>query len=190
MPEEEEDFISLDAFEAELARDIPGMRRALEEEHERLAICQDTRDTLKSLRKSLGSTQADIAHALDMTQPAVSKLEAGDNDMGLMTLCRYAGALGLRPTISFVPTRTSYRYGDDQTAVIEALENLPLDLLPQSPHTLSDDSSADQSATYAPVAELASELDRALSQRLAAEIPRLVMAICQGLNRPSATAEA
>lgn len=48
---------------------------------------------LKALRAAFDKTQTDIAHAAEMTQGDVSKLEAR-GDMKLSTLSRYVAALG------------------------------------------------------------------------------------------------
>jgi hypothetical protein len=48
---------------------------------------------LRSLRAALGKTQVDVAHATEMDQGDVTKLESG-SDMHVSTLARYARALG------------------------------------------------------------------------------------------------
>lgn len=53
----------------------------------------DSFTTLYELRKQRGVTQADLARALAVSQPAVSKIERGD-DPSLSTLRKYVEALG------------------------------------------------------------------------------------------------
>jgi len=48
---------------------------------------------LAELRKSTGSTQSDLAKKLNVSQPALSKLESQD-DMQISTLSRLIDALG------------------------------------------------------------------------------------------------
>jgi hypothetical protein len=62
---------------------------------------KDRRLTLQTLRVALGKTQADIAHAAEMDQGDVSRLEARD-DRKLSTLGRYAAALGGRLEVAVV----------------------------------------------------------------------------------------
>ena len=95
--------LSLDQFKRKVADQAPGFDQALEKESAHLAFCKETRDSLRQLRDDLSISQKDLAAKMQMSQPGVSKIENGEGDLGLMTLSRYAEALGLRPTLSFVP---------------------------------------------------------------------------------------
>lgn len=50
---------------------------------------------LLQARKLRGMTQADVAEAMGVTQPAVSSFESYDNDPRLSTVRRYAHAVGV-----------------------------------------------------------------------------------------------
>ena len=50
---------------------------------------------LREIREELGVTQKELAERMDLTQPTISALEAGDLDRsGLATLTSYVEALG------------------------------------------------------------------------------------------------
>lgn len=68
------------------------------------AFCQVVRQELRARRKALGVEQKDIAERMDISQPAVSKIENGEGDIGLKSIARYASAIGLKPVILFIPT--------------------------------------------------------------------------------------
>lgn len=95
--------LSLDEFKRKVADQAPGFDQALEKESAHLAFCKETRESLRQFRDDLSISQKDLAAKMQMSQPGVSKIENGEGDLGLMTLSRYAEALGLRPTLSFVP---------------------------------------------------------------------------------------
>lgn len=60
---------------------------------ERIEEAYDALLNLADLREARGITQAQLAEMLDVSQPAVSKIERGEN-VGLSTLIRYVQALG------------------------------------------------------------------------------------------------
>jgi transcriptional regulator with XRE-family HTH domain len=95
--------LSLEQFKRKVADQAPGFDQALEKESAHLAFCKETRESLRQFRDDLSISQKDLAAKMQMSQPGVSKIENGEGDLGLMTLSRYAEALGLRPSISFVP---------------------------------------------------------------------------------------
>lgn len=78
----------------ELAKPIDGdpVRRARVEE---LKNAYDALLALHELRETVGSTQAEVARGLDVSQPYVAKLEKR-GDMSLATLASYLAVLGGR----------------------------------------------------------------------------------------------
>jgi transcriptional regulator with XRE-family HTH domain len=73
-----------------------------DEERVRLA-CQQLRQNLRQHRKALGLDQAEIADRLEIGQSAISKIENGHGDIGIMTFLRYADAVGLAVEIALRP---------------------------------------------------------------------------------------
>jgi len=88
------------AFRERAGREVPELRDALAGEADAQEFCRAVRDELRTHRKASGIDQATLASAMDLTQPAVSRIERGSGDMGLMTLFRYARALGLKPFLT------------------------------------------------------------------------------------------
>lgn len=78
---------SLDDIPASLRH---GEQAAIEAQHD--ALKQDV-EGLRELRQITGKAQADIASALNITQPSVSKIEK-QTDMHLSTLRSYVEAVG------------------------------------------------------------------------------------------------
>jgi predicted transcriptional regulator len=62
--------------------------------------CACTRD-LRALRGD--RLQGDIANKLEITQPAISKIESGDENLTLSTLDSYSKALGFQVCITWKP---------------------------------------------------------------------------------------
>jgi transcriptional regulator with XRE-family HTH domain len=62
-------------------KDVAARRRALA-------------DDLVARRIALGLTQTEVAARMGTSQSAVARLEAGDNDLRLSTIERYAAAVG------------------------------------------------------------------------------------------------
>ena len=78
-------------MEAELSE--PKFRQAVEETLNQMRIEQD----LAELRERRAMSQAQVAKALGITQPAVARLESGRaKNIELRTLVRYAAVLGAR----------------------------------------------------------------------------------------------
>lgn len=92
------------ALRNRLAAESPGFALAIDVERQSERFCQEVRDGLRGQRKKMGLDQVAVAKRLDMTQSAVSKIEAGEGDIGLKTVFRYAQSLGLRPVCVFIPT--------------------------------------------------------------------------------------
>ncbi|MGH2390508.1 MAG: helix-turn-helix domain-containing protein [Chloroflexota bacterium] len=84
-------------FFADLGAKTPA-EKALVAEYEAL-----TRTVLRlaELREKRGVTQQDLAHALHVRQPTLSKFEHGE-DMRVQTLTKYIGALGGKLRLSVV----------------------------------------------------------------------------------------
>ncbi len=64
---------------------------------------------LKKARKKRKMTQQDVAKLLHTQKPAISRLEAGNSDIrhfpSLLTIAKFATALGYHLTIGLVPMR-------------------------------------------------------------------------------------
>lgn len=88
------------------SRGRPHVISAIEKEQLVEEFCQGIRAKLKNVREKLGLEQKDVAKTMEIGQPAVSRIENGAGDIGLKTLCRYADAVGMRPYIVFMPSRT------------------------------------------------------------------------------------
>ena len=66
------------------------------------------------LRRERGLSQVTVAKLLGVSQPAVAKIESGkDKNLGVVTLAKYAAALGAKVMIKF-----DTRSGFQQTKVI------------------------------------------------------------------------
>jgi ribosome-binding protein aMBF1 (putative translation factor) len=75
----------------EQAMQDPEYRR----EYERTQLASDVAIKVIGYRIDHGLTQAELARLLDMRQPHVARLEAGDHEPSVATLARLADALGL-----------------------------------------------------------------------------------------------
>ncbi len=92
---------SFEEFEAELLK-RPGVRKAYED-------LQPKYDLIRALikrRNELGISQQNLAAMIGTKQPAISRLESGDNNSTLGTLTRVADALGLEVRLSLLPKRS------------------------------------------------------------------------------------
>lgn len=69
-------------------------RRANLERHRKEALREHVRYELAELRKSRGRTQVELAAALGVEQPTVSRTERRSSDPHLSTLRQYVEALG------------------------------------------------------------------------------------------------
>jgi transcriptional regulator with XRE-family HTH domain len=68
-----------------------------------VAFCMSVRGELRRRRNKLALDQSQVGQKLNLSQSAVSKIENGRGDIGLLTVYEYADAVGLRPVVSFVP---------------------------------------------------------------------------------------
>lgn len=94
---------SFDAFKHEMLEAYPGVRAKFEElELARQFVARMRRD-LVAARRRQGLRQSDVAAALGVSQPVISRIE-GDRagDIGLATIYRYAVACGQVPLVTFV----------------------------------------------------------------------------------------
>jgi predicted transcriptional regulator len=66
---------------------FPGFRQMAERRH-------SLSGQLVSIRRELGLSQTEVAARMGTSQSAVARFEAGDLDVRLSTIERYAGALG------------------------------------------------------------------------------------------------
>lgn len=89
-------------FEVELLRK-PEIRR----EYEALKPKYEMIKTLIERRNHLRISQTQLAKTIGTKQPAISRLERGDNNITLYTLHRVANALGLDLDISLKAQKTT-----------------------------------------------------------------------------------
>jgi transcriptional regulator with XRE-family HTH domain len=115
---------SLAAFIDDLASEDPGLAAALAADRGHEALCEAARADLRRLRKLMELPQTEVARRLGATQPAVSAFENASGDVGLVALARYASALGLRPTIQFLPSADVQSDPERLRLVVDALTRL------------------------------------------------------------------
>lgn len=172
--------LSLSEYRARLSASHPEFAAGLREEEAHLAQCGRVRDDLRQLRELLEVSQAELAERLGATQSAVSRLENGGGDIGLLTICRYAAALGLRPTVSFVPNAASYADAPTLARVNRAVERLSAarreaiaeqDALPVAP-----------GAQEAVAAERAVRVSEAMAQQLLSDLSQAMSAYSAAWN--------
>ncbi len=101
------------ALRDRLSKSSPGFAKASDAEARMEAFCASVRNDLQLRRRDKKLNQEEVAGRLNLTQSAISKIEVGDGDIGLRTLYRYAGAIGLRPVVTFMP--------DEEREVVETL---------------------------------------------------------------------
>jgi ribosome-binding protein aMBF1 (putative translation factor) len=77
----------------------PEIRR----EHERTALAHAVAMRVIGYRSEHGLSQTGLARLLDMQQPAIARLEAGDHEPSLATLSRLARVLGIEFHIDITP---------------------------------------------------------------------------------------
>jgi transcriptional regulator with XRE-family HTH domain len=94
------------AFAAELAENVPGFAEAAEIEREADQFCQSVRKSLAQQRAMKCLEQSALAREMGLSQPAISRIERGEGDIGLKTIFRYSRALGLKPYLTFAPSVT------------------------------------------------------------------------------------
>ncbi|OCW58981.1 helix-turn-helix domain-containing protein [Hoeflea olei] len=116
--------LTLDQFTRKVSAQAPNFTKALKQEQAHLRYCAKIREDLKRLREDMGMKQSEVAEQLEMSQPAVSRIENGEGDIGLVTLCRYAAALGMEPTISFAPAASTYGHRDHLARTVRAIGKL------------------------------------------------------------------
>ena len=119
-----------------IAEEVPEFADALRKEREHFAFCKDVRTVLQRMRSESQLNQSEIAERMDTTQPAVSKIENGDGDIGLMTLSRYAAALGMQVSVSFCPAASNSAATDPSVSLIEAATDSSESLIETAFYTL------------------------------------------------------
>lgn len=77
-------------LEEYLASETPEFRKEVEKMTSEMAM----EYSLSKLREELEMSQKEVAKNLNVTQPAVSKIEKNAEDVKLSTLIRYVNALG------------------------------------------------------------------------------------------------
>jgi predicted transcriptional regulator len=70
----------------------------------RTAVANQLAILVIEYRATHGLTQAALARRLDMKQPAVARLEAGDHEPSVATLARMANKLGLTLRLDLTPS--------------------------------------------------------------------------------------
>ena len=80
----------------------PAYAAAVEAEKRIEDSCIEMRLALRDRRKQMGLDQKTLADRLEVSQSAISKVENGGGDIGLMTILRYAAALDL--SLKLTPT--------------------------------------------------------------------------------------
>jgi DNA-binding XRE family transcriptional regulator len=95
-----------DRFENELLT-RPGVKKEFEALTPKYAVIRD----LIQRRNELHLSQRDLAKMVGTRQPAISRLEAGDNNTRIETLIKVADALGLQFALTpkIHPSRTAAR---------------------------------------------------------------------------------
>lgn len=83
----------------------PEIRR----EHERTALAHAVAMRVIGYRSDHGLSQTGLARLLDMQQPAIARLEAGDHEPSLATLSRLARVLGIEFHIDITPNAFGLR---------------------------------------------------------------------------------
>ena len=177
----EEKKLTLDQFTQKVGTEAPNFARALREEDAYLQFCRKVREDLKNLRMDMGVKQTDVAAELQMSQSGVSKIEIGEGDIGLLTLCRYAGALGMQPSISFAPAASTYERKDVLKVTIRAMERLAEaraaradDTLQARFRTLSTSCAPAAIPGHVLVGLMASTMSGAFTQSMSTEIASLM----------------
>lgn len=124
----------------------PAFRAASYLERRADVFCDRAREDLKARRKTLQWDQTRLADALDYSQSAISKIEAGHAELTLKSLYRLADAMGLRPVIAFIPSARALTGGEiDDTApenarTLEtafAVEEAQAEMIRNMPKTMS-----------------------------------------------------
>jgi len=87
------------------------MRESLEyrREYERTRFANDVAVRVVQYRAEHGLSQTALAKLLDMHQPAIARLEAGDHEPSLTTLSRLAQVLGEDFSVDIKPDRMELR---------------------------------------------------------------------------------
>ena len=181
--------LTLDQFTEKVGTEAPDFTRALQEEESYLQLCKKVREDLKQLRVDMGVRQSKVADDLQMSQPAVSKIENGEGDIGLVTLCRYADALGMQPVISFAPAASTYLEHDALKTTLRTMEKLSEARLARAHNKIharkslaatsaatTQDPAGPDSAMFG---EVASAMSGAVTQSLSTEIASLMSAFSE-----------
>lgn len=167
--------LTLDQFTKKVGQEAPKFTRALREEEAYLKFCKKVREDLKQLREHTRHRQADIAAELQMSQPGVSNIENGEGDIGLLTICRYAGALGMQPNISFSPSPSTYLEHDSLKTIVKAMARLSESRAVRLHEFMHDTSSPSFPSPASP--ELLEVLMSAMSGAAATEMANMVFAL-------------
>ena len=191
--------LTLDQFKNKVAAAAPEFAQALRDEETYRRFCRKVRDDLKQLREGMGMKQSDVASVLQMSQPGVSKIENGDGDIGLLSICRYAAALGMQPTLTFAPAAATYAEPEQLTTAVRAMEKLSetrLATAESSAHDRYRELAAFFAASAGPqvpdsviVGAVASAMSSAVTQSLSTEIASMVSAFSELNREESAEAE-
>ena len=73
---------------------------------------------LKQLRKRQELTQKDLARRLSVTQPMISKIEAGGRSLRFHEVFAYASAMDVTPERLYLSLRTALREDEDTSEIM------------------------------------------------------------------------
>jgi len=141
------------ALRDRLARTNPAFAAAMEIERGAELLCLQVREDLKARRQALGISQKELAHRVELSQSAISKLEGGAGDISLKTLYRVARALEAHPIVPILPTaeflagsasqvRTAASDAASANSLAVALEQVQGDLIRQIPEIIGQAAAA------------------------------------------------
>lgn len=94
-------------------------------EHERTKVASALALAVFTYRTERGMSQRALADVLDMRQPQVARLEAGDVTPTMETLCRVSKGLGLRIRIEIGPDDPDSHLAAVNTAFTQVEISLP-----------------------------------------------------------------
>jgi len=86
----------------------------------------DIGNTIANLRLSRGLTQADLARKIGTKQPAIARIEQGQNPPSLRTLLRIADALNARLVIRLEPLEQPPEPAAELAFQVAPAENVPV----------------------------------------------------------------
>jgi len=86
--------VGISGLRSRLAEKYSGVAAAIRQEDGFESVCLGVRQQLAEERKRQKLDQATVADRMQVGQPMISRIENGGGEIGLMTVLRYAAALG------------------------------------------------------------------------------------------------